>query len=106
MTLCPTCGRREKRSNQANSRYWALINLLSEQVKPNGAQYSPESWHCYAKGRFLGMRDITLPSGQTVTVPLSSADLDTAEFSRYMAEVEAWAASEAGVYLPDAREAA
>ena len=78
---------------------------MSEQISPNGATYSPESWHLYCKGRYLGMRDVTLPSGQVVTVPLSSADLDTGEFARYMAEVEAFAA-ECGVYLPDMQEAA
>ena len=103
---CPTCHREQRRSSEANRRYWSLINLLAEQVKPNGSQYSANSWHEYAKARFLGMKDITLPSGQVITRSVSSADLDTQEFSRYMTEVEAWAASECGVYLPDGREAA
>lgn len=102
---CPNCGRSSRRSSEANRRYWSLINLLSEQLKPNGQSFSPESWHLYCKGRFMGMRDITLPSGQVVTVPLSSADLDTQEFHMYMTEVEVWCA-ENGIYLPDMQEAA
>lgn len=97
---CPTCGRKPKRSSEANRRYWAIINLLSEKVKPNGQQFSPESFHTYLKCRFLGMRELQMPSGQAITVPVSSADLDTSEFNDYMTQCEAWAA-EMGVYLED-----
>lgn len=104
MQVCPTCGKRAKRSLNANKRYWQLIHLIAESIQPNGQQFSAESWHTYMKGKYLGMRDITIPSGQVITIPVSSADLDTAEFHTYMTEVEVWAA-ENGVYLPELVEA-
>lgn len=101
---CPTCHREQKRSNPQNRRYWELVHLLSEQLKPNGQQFSPDSWHLYLKGRFLGMTEVELPSGQVLTRTVSSAGLGVSEFAEYMTQVEAWGA-EQGIYLPDMAEA-
>lgn len=100
---CPTCRRRIKRSTQANRLYWLLLHEIAERVKPSGQSYGAEVWHTWAKSRFLGCDDVTLPSGKTMTIPKSSADLDVSEFADYVDKVEAWAA-ERGIFLAD-REA-
>ena len=76
---CPTCGRRQRRSQQANARYWLLLHALSERLPVRGEIYSAESWHLWAKSKFLGAVDVKLPSGKIVVVPNSTAALDTAE---------------------------
>jgi hypothetical protein len=100
MTRCPTCRRPVKRSPQANARYWLLLHLIAESLRPGGAEYSADQWHAYMKSRFLGCDDVTLPNGKTLTIPRSSASLDRREFAEYMEQVEAWAA-ERGVFLED-----
>ena len=100
---CPTCRRRIKRSTQANRLYWLLLHETAERVKPGGQSYGAEVWHTWAKSRFLGCDDVTLPSGKTMTIPKSSADLDVSEFADYVDKVEDWAA-ERGIFLAD-REA-
>jgi hypothetical protein len=97
---CPACGRREKRSSEANRRYWALVTEISEKLKPQGVAYGITPWHEWLKSRFLGCEDMRLPNGATMTQPLSSSDLEPPEFSDYMTAVEAWAA-EQGVYLSE-----
>lgn len=97
---CPTCKRRMRRSSEANRRYWMLLHLLSDKLKPNGQTFSAEQFHLYYKSRFLGARDEPLPNGKTLLVVESSADMDTAEFSEYMTKVEA-DANERGVFLED-----
>lgn|SRR5512135_2565897 len=97
---CPTCHRLMKRSQPQNARYWALLHLLSEKIKPNGSVYSAEAWHHYCKSRWLGCDDIPLPNGKMLVMPRSSANLDVAEFNDYMTAIEAWAA-ERDVYLDD-----
>lgn len=97
---CKTCGRKPRRSNDANKRYWALLAMISDGVRPEDHQYGSEAWHLYFKARILGMDETRLPNGKVVTQPKSSADLDTGEFANYQEQVEAWAA-ERGVYLPD-----
>lgn len=77
--------------------------MLADKLKPKGVQYSAETWHLWAKQRFLGADDVKLPSGKIVVVPKSSAELDTAEFNDFMTAVEAWAA-EHDVYLEDMKQ--
>jgi hypothetical protein len=95
---CPSCGRKHRRSNPANARYWLLLHRIAEELAPGGKKYSAEQWHTYAKSRWIGCDDVTLPNGKTMTIPKSSAALDTAEFNDYVTQVEAWA-GERGVYL-------
>jgi len=102
---CPVCKRRTTRSSESNRRYWALLHVLAEEVKPAGVAYSADQWHTYCKSRFLGCDDMTLPNGKTLTIPKSTANLDTGAFNDYMTEVEAWA-NERGVYLEDRENAA
>lgn len=89
-----------KRSSEQNRRYWLLLHLIAEKVKPGGESYSADTWHTYAKTRWIGADDVRLPNGKVVLMPRSSADLDIAEFNAYMEQIEAWAA-ERDVYLED-----
>jgi hypothetical protein len=97
---CPTCGRAEPRSTEANKRLWALYQLIADNVKPAGKEFSRETWHYYFKGLFLGCTDIPLPNGRIRTEPNSTRELDKRAFNDYMAQVEAWAA-ERNVYLEE-----
>lgn len=95
---CPTCGRREKRSNPANARYWLLLHTIAAKLRPGGHAYSAEQYHAYYKSRFLGCDDVALPNGKVLTIPRSTAQLESTEFGEYVTKVEADAA-ERGVYL-------
>jgi hypothetical protein len=101
---CPTCGRKHKRSTQANALYWVLLHTAAERLRPGGKQYSAESYHTLMKSKYLGCDDIPLPNGKTVSVPRSTANLDAGEFGDYFAKVEAELAQH-GVFL-DALEQA
>lgn len=100
---CPLCNRRYKRSSEANRRYWALLHAMSDELRPRGRQFSPDTWHVWAKSRFLGCTDYALPNGKTLTIPNSTAELDTADFHDYMTQVEAFA-NGLGVFLDDGPE--
>jgi hypothetical protein len=97
---CPTCGRKRTRSSEQNRRYFALINEISDKLRPQEIQHSPEVWHVYFRQRFLGSKDVILPNGKTLLIPTSTSGLPVDEFNAYMMEVEVWAA-EHGVYLPE-----
>lgn len=89
-----------RRNTEQNRMYWSLVHLVAEKIKPNGQTFSPDSWHLFLKSRFLGCDDERLPNGKVLTIPKSSADLDVAEFSAFLDQVQAWAA-ERDVYLED-----
>lgn len=97
---CPHCHQRLRRSNPQNARYWVLLHAMSEKLRPGGNQFSAETFHVWAKSKFLGCVDYRLPSGKTMTIPRSTADLDAAEFSEFMTRVEEFA-NNAGVFLED-----
>lgn len=97
---CPTCGRRNRRSSQANALYWVLLHAAAEKLRPDKQTYSAEQYHYYFRSKFIGCNDFNLPGGKTLTIPKSTADLDVAEFSDYYGKVEADLA-ERGVYLAD-----
>lgn len=97
---CPTCHRRHKRSNPQNARYWLLLHAIADKVRPETVTYSAQTWHYYFRSRFLGCDEVKMPNGETLLIPLSTADLDIAEFNVYMEQVEHWAAMR-DVWLED-----
>ncbi len=97
---CPKCGQKRKRSTEANRYYWLLLHAIADKLKPAQQGYTAETWHHYFKLRLLGAKDVKLPNGKVVPVPLSSSDLDKTEFQDYVTQVEAWAA-EHNVHLDD-----
>src|SRR5271165_2752737 len=101
---CPACHRKHRRSTQANARLWLLYHALSENLPVAGNTFSADSWHLYCKSKFLGCTDTKLPNGKVVTVPNSTAGLDTAEFNTFMEQVEHWA-GEHDVWLDEIVEA-
>lgn len=96
---CPTCGRRHKRSTQANARYWALVALCIPFVY-NGRRWSKREWHEYFKDLYLEPVVITLPDGRRKVVDPESSDLDTPEFNDFMTKVEIWC-GEHNLYLEE-----
>lgn len=97
---CPTCKRLKRRSNESNRRYWLLLHLIADKLKPQDQSFSAESYHTYFKMRFLGSDEMKLPNGKVVQIPKSTADLDTQEFQEYVFRVEEWASNHE-VFLDD-----
>ena len=88
-----------KRSTDANSRYWAILSEIAEQAWVGGRTYSPEVWHVFLKQEYLpetcakGVAKWDYLPDDTRTLLMHSTDLNTSEFSDYMAQVEAHGAS-------------
>ena len=97
---CPTCRQLKKRGNPANARYWLLLHLIADKLKPEGQSHSAELWHVYMKQRYIGVNEVTMPNKQTLLMPKSSADLNTSEFAEYMMKVELLA-QERDVYMDE-----
>lgn len=97
---CPTCKRLRKRSNPANARYWILLHLIADNIKPEGVQHDPKVWHEYMKQRFIGVDEFVLPNKEILKRTKSSAELDTSDFAEYMRHVEEFAMSR-NVYMDD-----
>ena len=90
---------KRKRTKPQNARYWGkgVLAQIAAQAVVNGKLFAAETWHEQFKRQFIGV--IELPNGEVIGK--SSADLTTAEFSDFCAQVEAYAASELGVTFYD-----
>ena len=67
------------------------MHQIAEQLKINGNVLIAETWHEWAKRRFIGVIEIPLPDGEIIVVGMSSTELDIPEFNDFMIMVEAWA---------------
>ena len=96
--LVLTCGLR-KRTKPQNRRYWGrgVLAQIAEQATVNGRLFAAEVWHEQFKRMFIGV--IELPNGQVIGK--SSTGMNTAEFSDFCQQVEAYAAAELGVMFYD-----
>ena len=75
----------DKRSNQANRYYWAILRHIAENLHPEGNEYSAAAWHQYYAGEFIGYVD-----GPHLTrVPISTTTLPAKEFSEYVEKIMA-----------------
>lgn len=97
---CPTCKRLKRRSNEANRRYWLLVHLIAEKLRPQGQAFSAENFHIYFKMRYLGADEMKLPNGKVAQIPKSTADLDKDAFNEFMARVEEFGMTH-NVFLED-----
>ena len=68
---------KDKRHDQQNRLYWALLKQVSEQAMVDGKRYSDEVWHEQFKRVLLGLVD--LPGGQKAGE--STTKLNVSEFA-------------------------
>ena len=66
---------------------------------------SVDTWHEWAKRKFIGVREIALPYGEIAVLGMTSTNLSVGDFSDYMQMVEAWAVDH-GVIFNDLPERA
>lgn len=78
--------------------------MIADRVKPEDKEYSANTWHLFFKRAYLGADDVKLPNGKVITVPKSTAELDTAEFGDYFTKVQIWA-QKRDIYLDDIQPA-
>lgn len=89
------------RTAAQNRRYWGrgVLSQIAEQASINGNKFSAEAWHEQFKRMFIGVEE--LPNGQVIGK--SSAKLGKKRFCDFCSEVEAYAATELGVFFVDLR---
>jgi hypothetical protein len=90
---------KRNRSLQQNNLYWGWIGMIAQETG-NGN----EDIHEWLKRRFLAPSFVTV-GNETQEIRRSTTKLNTKEMSEYMAQVEAWAASELGIVLPRPEDA-
>lgn len=81
-----------KRSLQANARYWAMLDDISEQADVEGKRFSREAWHTYFREQYAPKED-----GPAGLVAMSTAQMNKETFANYVQRVEVYAVQALGV---------
>ena len=81
----------KKRTAAQNAAYWALLREVASSSYVGGRRFDADIWHEFFAGKFLGRVDSTLPGGEVITRPISTATLDKAAFADYLEKVERFA---------------
>ena len=89
-----------RRTDKQNARYWVLLTLIADHVRPEGTQFPKEAWHEYFKRRLLTPVEVRLPNGKVVQDYPSTATMNRDDFTAYATQTEVWA-NERGVVMPD-----
>lgn len=85
---------KEKRSNPQNALYHSWLNIICKETKNDH-----ETVHKALAKMFLGV-DVCEFGGQKIAKIKSTTTLNTEEFTEYLNNVEAFAATELGIILP------
>lgn len=86
-----------RRNGAQNRRYWALLNLISENAWVDKKKFSSDAWHAEFATRLIGWSET--PSGGRI--PISTTTLSTGEFAEYMDKIEHIAVTELELDLMD-----
>lgn len=95
--------REDDRSVQQNRFYWGVaLKDISNQARVDGVAYSAEAWHELFKRQFLGyeIKKVAVAGRKRPTVIRrlkSTTDLKVRAMSKYLDQLQAFAASELGV---------
>lgn len=89
---------RERRTVDQNSLLWLWVNCISDETGQD-----KDDLHEYFKQKFLGFDTKTL-WGVQVFKSVSTASLDTLQFTQYLERIRAFAAAELGIELPDPQD--
>lgn len=88
----------KKRTMEQNRFYWkARMEYLAENAWVQGQQFTKEAWHEYLADKFAPRIELRLPNGEIKSVRMSTTDMKVAEFSTYIMQIEAYAATTLGI---------
>lgn len=78
------------RSISQNKLYWSWLNLIADELG-----YDKEDLHLYFRQMFLGDKMINW-----IRIPISTAGLDTKQFTDYLEKIRKFAQDELNIRLP------
>jgi hypothetical protein len=85
-------------SNENRYFHGVVLELLSDFTG-----HTTEELKLYLKRKF-GWIETKQVMGMTVEVPMSTADMNTADFEKFMGQIRMWASAELNCYVPEPNE--
>lgn len=99
----------DKRTERQNGFLHAVIRDIADQLpdRETGELLPVEAWKEFFCREFLPIRDVSMPTGEVVTVRTNTSTLGRRAFSDFLGRIEEWCAlrPEPLVLGPEARQA-
>lgn len=96
--------KRKYRSTNQNGYYWGcVVPMVRDAMNSYGNEFDSDTAHEFLKKEF-NTKEVEVHEGHFVKVPVSTSDLDTAEFSAYIELIRRFAAEVLGIYIPNPNE--
>lgn len=86
---------KKRRTTDQNSLYWMWLQCIADETGN-----TTDDLHEWFKRKLLVPRVVEI-GGEKMEIAPSTTTLDTAQMTEYMNNVQAWAASELGITLPN-----
>jgi hypothetical protein len=87
---------RERRTIDQNRLYWLWLSCIMDETGEH-----KDALHEYFKQHFLGCDEYKVFNKQQITIPKSTATLDTKQMTEYLERIQQFASSELGIVLPN-----
>jgi hypothetical protein len=97
--------KKSKRSLSQNAYYWgAVVKMVQEGLKDMGHDVTMDETHDFLKARFNSMEVINFETGEVLTIPKSTAQLNKEAFGIYIDNIQRFASEYLGIVIPSANE--
>ena len=96
---------REVRTLDQNSKQWAILKDISEQVEWFGQKHSPEDWKDILSAAWKGQKLVPGVSGGFVALGVRTSRISKEEFSEYIESIYAFGAERSVAWSEKALEA-
>lgn len=87
--------KREKRTLPQNKLYWMWLTIMAEDIGTD-----KNYLHNEFSNRYLDKEEVTGIHGEVIYKPISTTKLNTAQFTKYLDQIQVFASSELGIVLP------
>jgi hypothetical protein len=97
--------KKSKRSLNQNNYYWGcIVPMIQEGMKDIGYDVSKEETHAFLKNRFNAKEFVDEQSGEIMSFPQSTADMNKEQFGEYIDRIQRFASEYLNIQIPNPNE--
>lgn len=97
--------KKNKRSLSQNAYYWAcVVPMIQQGLKDLGHDLALQETHDFMKARFNSREIVNPETGEVISVPKSTSDLNKTQFGEYIERIQRFAAEYLDIVIPNPNE--
>lgn len=89
-----------QRTAAQNRLLHAILRDVADSLEVNGQRFGPDAWKEIFRRKFIGTREVTLPTGEIIEFGISTTSLNVEQMAEAITKFEVWLSAEFG-YLAE-----